>query len=134
MQTATIPFPPPPASSTDALLEATADRFRCGELGHRDALLEAGRLAHQYVLARLAQAGSKKVRPAAITAIQGRLSEIAGRKIDANRLIDSRRGMLPTAAKPSQLPENYGFPSEQRRGTRNLPPPRAGRRARSLYS
>lgn len=79
--------PTPSEQDAGLVLDQVADHYRRGEQGYRDHLLAAGRRARDYVLLRIQQAKTKRVRAAAVQAIAGKLAEVAGTTVDVNRLI-----------------------------------------------
>jgi hypothetical protein len=70
-----------------AVLDAIAELYRCGAGGYRDQMLAAGRKAREYVQLHITQAGTQKVRAAAVLAIEERLTTVARSKVDTNRLM-----------------------------------------------
>jgi hypothetical protein len=70
--------------AANKVLLSVVKHYRQGESAYRKGLLEAGRLAHEYVLLRLAL---QDKRDAATQAIEGKLAEWSSGRVDANELI-----------------------------------------------
>src|SRR5262245_30801254 len=65
-------------------LKALVKSYRAGEAAYRKGLLEAGRLANEYILQRVAL---RDTREAAVQTIAGRLAEECASKVDVNKLV-----------------------------------------------
>ncbi len=73
-------------AEADKTLKALVKSYRAGEAAYRKGLLEAGRLAHAYVVQRLTL---RDKRDAAVQAVAGELAKWSSSKVDVNRLIQA---------------------------------------------
>jgi hypothetical protein len=78
-------------AEADATLKATVKAYRQGEKAYKQGLLEAGRLADQYVHQRMAL-GAK--RAAAVQTLEGQLAMYSSSEVDIDRLIGCYQGYV----------------------------------------